>query len=39
MVTAFAKYGDTFNTKKSDADYDLNDISELVEIVKKENTN
>mgnify|MGYP001235853676 FL=1 len=39
MVTAFAKYGDTFNTKKSNADYDLNDISELIEIVKRENNN
>jgi len=37
MFTAFAKYGDTFNTKESGADYDLNDIFELVSIIKKEN--
>lgn len=33
MVTAFARYGDTFNTRESGADYDLEDISQLVEIV------
>lgn len=37
MVTAFAKYGDTFNTKISNADYDINDISELIDIVKENN--
>ena len=37
MFTAFAKYGDTFNTKDSGADYDLDDIFELVSIIKKEN--
>ena len=30
MKTAFAKYGDVFNTKDSGADYDLNNISEIV---------
>ena len=39
MITAFAKYGDTFNTKDSGADYDINDISEIVNIVKKLNAN
>lgn len=38
MKTAFAKYGDTFNTIYSGADYDLEDIYELVEIVEKENS-
>jgi putative hydrolase of the HAD superfamily len=37
MKTAFAKYGDTFNTQFSGADYDLDDIYELVAIVEKEN--
>lgn len=37
MKTAFARYGDTFNTKSHNADYELNDISELVDIIKKEN--
>ncbi len=37
MKTAFARYGDTFDTKVHGADYEINDISELVEIVKKEN--
>jgi putative hydrolase of the HAD superfamily len=35
--TAFARYGDTFNTHESGADYDLNDIYELVEIVDRLN--
>ena len=38
MKTAFAKYGDTFNTLHSGADYDLEDISELYAIVKKVNS-
>jgi len=33
MVTAFARYGDTFHTEESGADYDLADISELLCIV------
>jgi len=37
MKTAFAKYGDTFDTKHHNADYEINDIAELVGIVKKEN--
>ena len=39
MITAFAKYGDTFNTINSNADYDITDISELIDIIKKENNN
>ncbi len=35
MKTAFAKYGDVFNTKDSGADYDLNNISEILKIVEK----
>jgi len=37
MKTAFAKYGDTFNTQDHGADFELNDISELVGIIKREN--
>lgn len=33
MKTAFARYGDTFGTTTHDADYELKDISELLEIV------
>ena len=37
MKTAFAKYGDVFNTKHSGADYDLNNISEILNILKVNN--
>ncbi len=37
MKTAFAKYGDTFDTIAHNADYELNDIAELVDIIIKEN--
>ena len=37
MKTAFAKYGDTFGTRDSGADYDLDNIFQLIEIVKIEN--
>ena len=37
MKTAFARYGDTFNTQNPNADYELNDITELIDIIKKEN--
>lgn len=37
MKTAFAKYGDTFNTESHTADYELKDISELIDIINKEN--
>ena len=37
MKTAFARYGDTFNTESHNADYDLRDISELEDIILKEN--
>ena len=34
MKTAFAKYGDTFNTKNSGADYVLEDILDLISIIE-----
>jgi len=37
MKTIFAKYGDTFGTLVSNADYDVDDVSQVIEIVKKEN--
>jgi putative hydrolase of the HAD superfamily len=37
MKTVFARYGDTFNTVNPGSDYDINSISELINIVKKEN--
>ena len=36
--TAWAKYGDTFDTKDSGADFELDDISQLVEIIRAENS-
>ena len=38
MKTAFAKYGDTFGTINSGADYDLEDISEVYDIILKMNS-
>ena len=37
MKTVFARYGDTFNTQHPGSDYDINCISELIDILKKEN--
>lgn len=37
MKTAFARYGDTFNTEKHSADFELKDISELLAIISTEN--
>jgi len=37
MKTVFARYGDTFNTLHPGSDYDINSISELINIIKKEN--
>ena len=37
MKTAFAKYGSTENIQDSGADYDLDTILELIEIIKTEN--
>ena len=36
--TVFARYGDTFGTESSGADYEINDIFQLVEIVDGINT-
>lgn len=33
----WAKYGDTFGTKESGAEFDINDIYEIVGIIRKEN--
>jgi len=38
MITAWAKYGDEFNTKESGADYELNDIYDIVGIVDEKNS-
>ncbi len=37
MTTVFARYGDTFGTVDSGADYDIDDISRLLDIVDREN--
>ena len=36
--TIFARYGDTFETKESGADWDVNDIYEIVGIIKELNS-
>ena len=37
MKTVFARYGDTFGTVESNADFEVDDIAELIEIVREEN--
>jgi HAD superfamily hydrolase (TIGR02253 family) len=37
ITTAFARYGDTFGTTESHADYDLVDVSELLQVIDTEN--
>src|SRR5712692_10629107 len=37
MKTVFARYGDTFGTIETHADYEISDVKELIEIVEKEN--
>jgi len=37
ITTAFARYGDTFGTVESHADYDLNDVSGLLDVIDAEN--
>ncbi|MDD8018956.1 MAG: TIGR02253 family HAD-type hydrolase [Bacteroidota bacterium] len=37
MKTVFARYGDTFDTVESKADYEIDDIQELIEILMNEN--
>lgn len=35
--TAWAKYGDTFNTKESGAEFELSDIYDLITMIRREN--
>ncbi len=37
ITTVFARYGDTFGTIESHADYDINDVSELLKVIDEEN--
>jgi putative hydrolase of the HAD superfamily len=37
MKTVFARYGDTFGTIHSNADYDIDDMAQLIDIVRQEN--
>ncbi len=37
MTTVFARYGDTFGTVESNAHYEINDVSELLNVIDKEN--
>ena len=37
MKTVFARYGDTFDTKESGADFDVDDVLQLVGIVDQLN--
>lgn len=38
MKTVFARYGDTFDTVISGGDYEANDIQDLLEIIRRENS-
>lgn len=38
MKTVFARYGDTFNTGISGGDYEADDIQELIDFIRKENS-
>ncbi len=35
MITVFARYGDSFGTRVSGADYEINDILELIPVVER----
>ena len=37
ITTVFARYGDTFGTVASNAKYDLNDVSDLLQVIDQEN--
>jgi putative hydrolase of the HAD superfamily len=37
MKTIFARYGNLFDTKDSGADYEVNDIKEILAVIRKEN--
>ena len=38
ITTVFARYGDTFGTVESNASYDIADVSELLDIIDRENS-
>jgi putative hydrolase of the HAD superfamily len=38
ITTVFARYGDTFGTVETNADYEVNDIAGLVDVIEKENS-
>ncbi len=38
MKTVFARYGDTFGTVETHADYEISDIKDLLQIVEQENS-
>ena len=38
IKTVFARYGDIFKTTHPNSDYEISKISELIEIVRKENS-
>jgi len=38
ITTVFARYGDTFGTVESHAKYELNDVSELLAVIDRENS-
>ncbi len=38
MKTVFARYGDTFGTIESNADFEVDDIAELIDVVRNENS-
>ena len=37
MKTAFARYGDVFGTKVSGADYEIDNVQEILSIIEREN--
>ncbi len=37
ITTVFARYGDTFGTVQTNADYEINDISEMLDVIDREN--
>ena len=38
MRTVFARYGDTFDTVDSGADYEIDDFDDILGIIDKENS-
>lgn len=37
MTTVFARYGDTFGTVETNADYEIADVAELLQVIDREN--